>query len=74
MAKAARFKVGWSGSGHHTAVVGSGEGMGGAASRPSVPGPRIGPGVEKRTKMEVARDAMKQGGRTGKGMKSYSEE
>lgn len=75
MAKPARFKVGTSGSGHHTEVVGSGEGMGGEASRPSERGPRIGAGVEgRRVRPEYDRDAEKRGGRTGRGMKTYSEE
>lgn len=73
MAKAARFKVGTSGSGNHTESVGTGEGMGGPASRPSEMGPRIGPGVLARVKPEYDRDAQKQGGRTGRGMKTYSE-
>ena len=74
MAKPARFKVGSSGSGHHTEVVGTGEGMGGAASRPAERGPRIGPGVLARVKPEYDRDREPRGGRTGRGMRSYSEE
>ena len=73
MAKPARFKVGSSGSGHHTETQGTGEGMGGPASRPSVLGPRIGPGVLARVKPEYDRDAERQGGRTGRGMKTYEE-
>lgn len=75
MAKPARFKVGSSGSGKHTEMQGSGEGMGGMASRPSEMGPRIGAGVlGRRVTPEYDKDA---GGRDRpavRGMKTYSEE
>lgn len=76
MAKPARFKVGSSGSGHHTEVVGTGEGMGGSASRPSEGGPRIGPGVLARVKPEYDRDREKPGGGVARPrrMSDYSEE
>lgn len=76
MAKPARFKVGTSGSGHHTEVVGSGEGMGGPASRPSEMGPRIGPGWEARVKPEYDKDREKPGGGVTrpKRIERYSEE
>lgn len=76
-AKPARFKVGSSGSGKHTEVQGTGQGMGGSASAPSEMGPRIGPGVMgRRVTPDYDRD-------TGNGengrprvrdMKRYSEE
>ncbi|MGB8840083.1 MAG: hypothetical protein WCC64_03330 [Aliidongia sp.] len=77
MAKPARFKVGSSGSGKHTEVVGTGEGMGGPASRPSEMGPRIGAGVLGRVRPEYDREAEREGGgrpRMPKKMPTYSEE
>ena len=75
MAKPARFKVGSSGSGKHTEMQGDGRGMGGAASEPAERGPRIGAGVlGERMKPEYDRDREGRGGRTGRGMKTYSEE
>jgi hypothetical protein len=77
MAKAARFKVGTSGSGKHTETHGDGGGMGGAASAPSERGIRIGAGVlGKRVKPEYDRDRQGKdsGGGMGGKMKRYSEE
>lgn len=77
MATPARFKVGSSGSGKHTEVQGTGEGMGGAASAPSEMGPRIGAGVMgRRVTPEYDKDAGgKTRGRPAVGnMKRYSEE
>lgn len=78
MAKPARFKVGSSGSGKHTETQGSGEGMGGLASRPAEEGPRIGAGVMgKRMTPEYDRDREKPGagdGRMPRRMPTYSEE
>jgi hypothetical protein len=76
MAQAARFKVGSSGSGKHTEVQGDGAGMGGPASRPSDPGPRIGPGVLARVRPDYDRDSQKPGAGAPKvrDMKRYSEE
>lgn len=79
MARPAKFKVGSSGSGHHTEVKGDGAGMGGPASAPSEMGPRIGSGVMgRRVTPEYDRDA---GGREsgrgrapGRRMDTYSEE
>ena len=77
MARPAKFKVGSSGSGKHTEVQGTGEGMGGPASRPAEMGPRIGAGVMgRRVTPEYDRDS---GGDTGgrgkvRGMKTYDEE
>lgn len=77
MARPAKFKVGSSGSGKHTETQGSGEGMGGPASRPSEVGPRIGAGVlGRRVKPEYDRDMEKAGAGTrapGK-IERYSEE
>jgi len=67
MAKPAKFKVGSSGSGHHTEMQGSGEGMGGPASRPSEMGPRIGAGVlGRRVRPEYDRDVEKPGSGEGR--------
>lgn len=79
MAKPARFKVGSSGSGKHTEVQGTGEGMGGPASRPAEMGPRIGAGVlGKRVTPEYDRDRgdgeNRAIGPRPKGIKTYSEE
>lgn len=75
MAKPARFKVGSSGSGKHTETVSNGEGMGGPASRPSDPGPRIGGGVlGRRVRPEYDRDAGRNGPAMGGKMRRYSEE
>ena len=76
-ARPARFKVGSSGSGKHTETVGTGEGMGGAASAPSEMGPRIGAGVLGRVRPEYDRDAggRERGRPSAPGrMKTYSEE
>lgn len=74
MAKAARFKAGWSGSPKQTEVKGADGYGGGEASRPSVPGPRIGPGVmARRVQMEVGRGPKQGGKMSGRGMKTYSE-
>jgi hypothetical protein len=72
MAKAARFSVGSSGSGKHTETKGDGSQLGGRG--PAEVGPRIGPGVEGRYKMEVDRNRMSNGGPAVKGMRRYSEE
>lgn len=71
MAKPARFVVGTSGSGKHTEVKGSGEGMGGHIGPD---GPRIGPGAfAKRVTPDY--DRSKGSGVPGvKNMKRYSEE
>lgn len=78
MARPAKFKVGSSGSGNHTEMQGSGEGMGGPASRPSEVGPRIGPGVMgRRVRPEYDRDVESPGaggGRAPKRMDTYAEE
>lgn len=71
MAKAAKFKVGSSGSGKHTETYGSGADNGGHVGPD---GPRFGPGVEAK---RVTPDMNRNGGngRPGvKGMKRYSEE
>lgn len=74
-AKAARFKVGSSGSGKHTEVQGTGEGMGGTASRPSEMGPRIGAGVMgRRVTPEYDRDASGMSRPKVGNVKTYSEE
>lgn len=74
-AKAARFKVGSSGSGKHTEMVGGGGGMGGSASAPSVGGPKIGPGkFAGSVKADYDRNGTGNGqGKVGK-MSRYSEE
>jgi hypothetical protein len=77
MAKAARFKIGSSGSGKHTEMQGTGEGMGGPASRPSEMGPRIGSGVMgRRVTPEYDRDAGgdERGRPKVRDVKTYSEE
>ena len=77
MAKPARFKVGSSGSGKHTETVGTGEGIGCPASRPSEMGPRIGAGVLGRVRPEYDREAEREGGsrpRAPRRMDTYSEE
>ena len=75
MANAARFKVGSSGSGKHTEVVGDGSGMGGSAARPSEEGPRVGPGALGRIDMEVGRASKGDGGRPRvRKMSTYNEE
>ena len=75
MANVARFKIGTSGSGKHTEVVGDGSGMGGSASRQAEEGPRVGPGVLGRVDMEVGRACKGDGGRPKvRKMSTYDEE
>lgn len=78
MAKPARFKVGSSGSGNHTEVVGDGSGMGtGPGARPSEVGPRIGAGVlGRRVRPEYDRDAERGEGRARvpRRMETYEQE
>jgi len=76
MARKASFKEGWSGSGHHTQEVGTGQGMGGPASAPSEMGPRIGAGVlGKRVRPEYDKDMGNGEGRPKvRGTRTYSEE
>lgn len=74
MAKPSRFKVGSSGSGKHTEVTGTGEGMGGAASRPAEVGPRIGPGVLARVRPEYDRDRETNTTARPRKIERYSEE
>ena len=71
MAKAARFKVGTSGSGKHTEVMGDGRNLGGHVGDS---GPRIGAGVEgKRVRPDYDREGRGKSPAV-RNMRVYSEE
>lgn len=68
--KAARFKVGTSGSGHHTETTGAS----GGGRAPAESGPRIGPGKFARSVTpEYDRNGSSNGAPKVKGMSRYSE-
>jgi hypothetical protein len=74
MAQKVKFHEGWSGSGKHTATMGSGSQMGGGpASAPSQRGPNSNVGAEGRFRSTWDDGPRSNGAPAVKGMKRYSE-